>query len=389
MLALALVPYPVQASPGLVTQDLTTGLTPTDLVNILLGGGVAVSNVTYVGTDWTAGTFSGGTGIIDFESGIILSSGDIASVVGPNQLDNVTTNNGLPGDADLDTLIPGYTTFDATVLEFDFVPTTDIITFDYVFGSDEYNEYVNTQYNNVFGFFLNGVNVALIPGTNTPVSINNVNGGGPIYGQNPSNSAYYRNNDLDDGGGSIDTELDGLTVVLSVVAKVNPGVTNHIKLAIADAGDQVLDSDVFIKAGSFIAPNLTLEPIQATNPTNATHTVTATATLGGVPQVGVEVTFKVTDGPNAGLTGVGLTDDNGEATWTYPGSTEGIDTIVATALIGDDPAQLETSNPAFKNWGPPEFPPQVPGMTGWGILAAAIVLTSLIPLALRRRRLAS
>ncbi len=114
---------------------------------------------------------------------------------------------------------------------------------------------MNTSFNDVFGFFLevNGVktNVAVVPGTNTPVSINNVNGGNPL-GTGASNPDLYINNDLSDGGGDIDTEMDGLTVVLPVEASVIPGEVNHIKLAIADAGDTILDSNVFIKASSFI-----------------------------------------------------------------------------------------------------------------------------------------
>jgi hypothetical protein len=78
-------------------------------------------------------------------------------VVGPNTFSNITTYNGQPGDSDLDSLIPGFATFDATVLEFDFVPSTSVISFQYVFGSEEYNEFVNSAQNNVFGFFVNGV----------------------------------------------------------------------------------------------------------------------------------------------------------------------------------------------------------------------------------------
>jgi hypothetical protein len=165
--------------------------------------------------------------------------------------DAITTANSLPGDTDLGTLIPGYTTHDATILEFDFIPYSDVISFQYVFTSDEYNEWVNTPFNDVFGFFLNGVNVALLPGTSIAVSINNVNGGNPL-GTAASNPQYYTNNDLSDGGGSVNTEMDGLTVVFSVDAQVNQGETNHIKLAIADAGDSVLDSNVFLKAESFV-----------------------------------------------------------------------------------------------------------------------------------------
>jgi hypothetical protein len=250
----------VIANPGLVTADLTSGLTAEDLVAKLLGPGITVSNVTYNGAACAAGTFTGGTGIIGFEEGIILSSGDIDLVVGPNNSTSATRNNGQPGDSDLDTLIPGYSTWDAAVLEFDFIPTTNLITFDYVFGSEEYNEYANSPFNNVFGFFVNGVNAALLPDGITPVAINNVNGGNPIGDTTANNPAYYIDNDPvwpsphyggPPGGVLIDTQLDGLTVVLTVIANVIPYETNHIKLAISDAGDSILDSDVFIKAGSF------------------------------------------------------------------------------------------------------------------------------------------
>ena len=336
-----------EVSGGLVTADLNSGLTATDLADMLMGGGITVTNVVYTGDNVAAGTFSGGTGIIGFESGIILSSGDVANVVGPNTYDGTTTDNGMPGDADLDLLIPGYTTYDATVLEFDFVPTSSVVTFEYVFGSEEYNEYVNSPFNDVFGFYINGVNCALIPGTwvNTPVSINNVNGGNP-FGTDANNSEFYRNNDLyDPGPATINTELDGLTVVLSVTTTVNAGETNHIKLAIADAGDYVLDSDVFIKAESFVAHNLVLTPLSSTGSVGSSHTLTATLADeagNGIP--GETITFDITDGPHVGLTpGTGVTDANGQATWSYTGTTAGTDTIVATGAT-------ETSNNAFKTW---------------------------------------
>lgn len=246
-------PVPAPTS-GISTTDLNT-LTPNDLVDALIGSGPdapTISNITYNGANVAAGTFTGGTGIIGFENGIILSSGNVASVAGPNLVDDVTTDNGLSGDADLDNLIPGYQTYDATILEFDFeCENLQVISFSYVFASDEYNEYVNSDYNDVFGFFLNGVNIALLPGGSTPVAINNVNCGDPYAPPGGTNCNYYINNDLDDGGGTIDTEMDGMTVVLVATAAVNPGV-NHIKLAIADAGDHVLDSDILLKGESFL-----------------------------------------------------------------------------------------------------------------------------------------
>lgn len=230
---------------------ITTDNSPSssDLVSTLLGTGITASNIKFIGISNSAGVFADGKAAIGFDEGIVLSSGNIANVIGPNKSDSITQSNGLGGDADLDGLLPGYSTHDATVLEFDFVAdatpgaTLTTVSFQYVFASDEYNEYVNSSFNDVFGFFMNGKNIALVPDTNVPVSINNVN--------NLSNPVYYINNDLQDGGGSIDTEMDGLTVVLTAKVEVVPGETNHIKLAVADAGDSVLDSNVFLKASSF------------------------------------------------------------------------------------------------------------------------------------------
>lgn len=260
----------------LTTTDLNS-LTAAQVVNALVGAGPnapTISNVSVTGANHAVGTFSGGTGIIGFETGIVLSSGNIASVPGPNLQDGVTTNNGLGGDADLDGLIPGFQTFDATVIEFDFeCPVLQVISFEYVFTSDEYNEYVNSQFNDVFGFFVNGVNIALLPDNVTPVAINTVNCGNPYAPPGGSNCGLYINNDLSDGGGAIDTEMDGLTVVFTATTAVNPGV-NHIKLAIADAGDRILDSNVFIKGESFLcvppAPdaNLDIHPTSCPNPIN-------------------------------------------------------------------------------------------------------------------------
>jgi len=330
-------------SEGIVTTDLNSGLTAEDLVNNLLGEGVAVSNVTLTGANVAAGTFTGGEGIIGFEDGIILSTGNIEFVAGPNEFDDVTAVNDLPGDPDLDALIPGFQTFDAAVLEFDFVPETGIIQFEYVFTSDEYNEFVNTEFNDVFGFFVNGENIALIPGTTTAVAINNVNNGNP-FGTNASNPEYYINNDLNDGGGEINTEMDGLTVVLTATAEVNPDETNRIRMAIADAGDFALDSNVIIRAESFVSPTLTLEPESATNNLGETHTLTATLVdENETPVAGENISFNVTAGPNNGTTGTGTTDGNGIATWNYTGNESGSDTIVATG-------GGETSNKVTKVW---------------------------------------
>jgi hypothetical protein len=247
-----------------MTQDLTQGLTPEDLVATLVGPGVTVSNIDYRGADVAAGKVFNGTGIIGFANGIVLSSGCISNVVaqgGMNSSNSFTCDNAQQGDNDLDGQIPGYTTFDATVLEFDFeCENLQVISFEYVFTSEEYNEYANTAYNDVFAFFVNGVNMALLPDGITPVSINNVNCGNPEGDPTPHNCDLFVNNSCEGPPGFPDlgfpcvpafqTEMDGMTVKLTVFTEVNPGM-NHIKLAIADAGDPVLDSNVFIRTQSF------------------------------------------------------------------------------------------------------------------------------------------
>lgn len=135
-------------------------------------------------------------------------------------------------------------------LEFDFASAGGDVFFNYVFASEEYNEFTNSQFNDVFGFFLDGSNITLIPGTGTPVAINNVNGGNP-FGVGATNPGLFNNNDLQDGGPFFDIEYDGFTDVFTAQALgLTPG-THHIKLAIADTSDFVLDSAVFIQASSF------------------------------------------------------------------------------------------------------------------------------------------
>ncbi|PLX01503.1 MAG: hypothetical protein C0595_14415 [Marinilabiliales bacterium] len=233
------------SSPSVTNMDGTT-TTAQDLVLNILGPGISYSNISFTGLTGptsSAGLFTnGGAAGLGFETGIILSSGYINNVVGPNISSGITGDMGLPGDADLTALIPGYTTNDATILEFDFSLPADSIYIEFIFGSDEYNEWVGSLYNDVFAFFLDGSDIALVPGTSTPVAINNVNNG--------SNSSYY----LDNTSGIYNIESDGFTTTITGTFPLNSNPTHHIKLAIADAGDHVLDSWVFIRASSFSIP---------------------------------------------------------------------------------------------------------------------------------------
>lgn len=242
----------VPASAVSATTDLTT-LTPAQVAQSLVGAGVSISNISYTGADVSTGTFAGGASTVGFDAGVVMSSGNVADVTGPNDSDATTTDLGTAGDADLDTF-SGFTTYDASVLEFDFTPDADTVFFRYVFSSEEYQEFVNTEFNDTFAFFVNGVNYATVPnpdptGDPLPVSVNTVNNGNPGGDPTSTNPALYINNDIASGP-PLNFEMDGLTVVLTFMAPVNANVPNSMKLAIADASDSILDSAVFIEEGS-------------------------------------------------------------------------------------------------------------------------------------------
>jgi len=294
LIAVLAVATPAGAS-GVTTDDLVGGPTATQIAQALAGPGVAISDVTYTGAERAAGTFSGGTGNVGIASGIVLSSGNVQTrggdtpddpcsrgVEGPNNCsehadapDGVSNSTplGTAGDASLDALISPDTTQDATVLQFNFVPTQSTVQFRYVFSSEEYNDYVHQGFNDVFGFFVNGTNCATVPGTSTPVSIDTINDG-DIGGNNPTNPTLYRDNVRPSP--SIDTQMDGLTVVLTCNATVNPGVANTMKLAIADVGDSAFDSAVFLEAGSLVSGRV------LTVSKNGTGTGTVTSSPAGI-----------------------------------------------------------------------------------------------------------
>jgi hypothetical protein len=269
------------ASPSFpVTTTNLNSTTPLALAQSLAGAGITVSNVTFTGANVAGGTFTGGIADgLGIASGVILSSGDIANAAGPNTDDGITTDNGTAGDADLNVIVgAGHDTFDAAVLQFDFIPTSSTVTFRYVFASDEYNEFVGA-FNDVFAFYVDGVNVALLPGTSTPVAINTVN--------LTTNSSFYKNNDPSDLGipTPFGTQFDGFTTVLTATVTLTPGVSHHIKLAIADTDDALLDSAVFLEAASFVAatPTPTVTVAGPTATPTVTVSVPATATPTRTP----------------------------------------------------------------------------------------------------------
>ena len=262
---------------SLAQLSTSTGQTPAQLVqNVLVGNGVAATNIQYTGAATAIGSFSGSTNI-GLRSGIIITTGTVLNngdgPQGPNNSSGAGIDNGAGSNALLDA-IAGNSTFNAAILEFDFVPQSDSIKFRYVFGSEEYPEYVCADYNDVFAFFISGPNpfggsynnqnIALIPGTSTPITINSVNNGSAGTNGTSSNcgsgglshSNYY----VDNTNGST-IQYDGFTVPIEAAAKVQCGSTYHLVMAIADVGDAVWDSGIFLEANSLQS----FSPIQMTS----------------------------------------------------------------------------------------------------------------------------
>jgi gliding motility-associated-like protein len=328
-------------------QPITDGaITPEEAVEILLGSGVDAFNITFSGDMNQIGSYECTDCGIGIPNGVVLASGSVDVVSGPNNSGSQTTGGGNFGisDPDLD-ILSTFGTNDAVVLEFDFIPQGDSIKFNYVFGSEEYNEYVCGTVNDAFGFFLSGpgiaggqgfqndaINLAIIPGTDIPVTINTVNLGVSGTNGTPSNcesvspdwdqnSEFYVDNDNNNDPNT--TQLDGHTVILEASAQVVCNEVYHIKIAIADAGDTAFDSGVFLESDSFTSDQVTIEGsasidtpiflgdsvlVEGCNTANfslvrpnSSEEVTITIGIGGtaengvdyVPALGTEYTFEI------------------------------------------------------------------------------------------------
>ncbi|WP_299123373.1 choice-of-anchor L domain-containing protein [uncultured Tenacibaculum sp.] len=201
-----------------------------------------------------------------FKEGIVISTGKAFSIgeTGSFSLDSGTTGN---NDPDLSASLGEPNLLDASVIEFDFVPKADEISFRYIMASEEYQNNYPCSYADGFAFLLREsgttayTNLAVLPGTTTPVSVTNVHG--PISGATgcaAANPTYFAGNNLGD------TNFDGRTTILTAKGKVKPNVKYHIKLVIADNRDSRLDSAVFLEKGSFnLGLNLGTDFLSATN----------------------------------------------------------------------------------------------------------------------------
>lgn len=236
---------------GYAQLNINSSVTATQMVQSLIGQGIAVSNVQLNCAQGAYGTFNNGvTTNLGINNGILLTTGSADTAGSPNATSGLDVSicvGTTTSDPDLIAIDPTATN-DVCILEFDLIPKCDSLTIRFVFGSEEYPNFVNSI-NDLFGFFVTGPNpsgpayasqnFAVIPG-NIPVTINNINNGNTNTGP-CMNCAYY----IDNSTGTT-IQYDGMTVVITSGIPMVPCQTYHFKIAIADASDCALDSGVFI-----------------------------------------------------------------------------------------------------------------------------------------------
>lgn len=223
----------------------------TAVEDLFLANGIFVNNITFIGDSAQMGLLTGGNSVsLGINEGLVLSTGIAASVSNGSNMPGGNWSNTI-SNPDLSGLT-GFPTYDLAQLDFDFIATGDSMTFQFVFGSAEYPEWVGSAFNDIFGFFVSGpgiagsyttgaVNLALVPGTNTAVSINTINA--------DTNATLYNDNST-----LLIPNLycDGYTVPMNAaIGGLVVGETYHITLAITDASDSALDSWVFLGGNSF------------------------------------------------------------------------------------------------------------------------------------------
>lgn len=245
----------------------------------------SVSGDTFSGSSKSYGYFSYSGSSFPFATGIVLSTSRAIRTEGPNSdlVDEGDIN--WQGDPDLEQALSISGTLNATVLEFDFTPLTDKISFDYLFASEEYHGSAPCQYSDGFAFLLKPVgsagpyqNLALIPNTNIPVKVTSVHPEiiGVCSAQNETYFGQYNPTNYP-------INFNGQTTVMTAKANVTPGLTYHIKLVIADEQNIRYDSAIFLDGGSFnVGVDLGPDRLFATNnPLCAGQTLLLDGTLSG------------------------------------------------------------------------------------------------------------
>ena len=192
--------------------------------------GINITSITFTGSDSAAGTFIAAP--LGIDDGIILASGDVVNALPPDASISTSTDFGLPGDALCDSIVgPSSLSFDAArvTITFDADDSTNSISFQFIFGSEEYPEFVGLSFNDVFGAFLNNEQIAFDE-NGAPITIN-----GPFFSS--SNVITPPTNGL---------EYDGSTGLLQSQAPVTPGSSNTLIFVICDVGDGIYDSGILL-----------------------------------------------------------------------------------------------------------------------------------------------
>ncbi|MCB9231664.1 MAG: choice-of-anchor L domain-containing protein [Bacteroidia bacterium] len=228
------------------------------LVQKLLDPGLNPSNITSNCLPGASARFVDNGAGLGIDSGLVLTSGSVFLIPGPNWATNASTSNSGGNNFNIASLTP-FPVHDACSIDFDITPSDSFVSFTYVFGSEEYNEFVNTNYNDHMGIFISGPgisgtqNIPLIPGTNIPVSINSINEGtGNCQGPPNAcvNCSYFKGN-----CNGVSLEYDGFTLPITSVYPVTPNQSYHIQIVVADVSDYVYDSGVFLKFGGIKGQN--------------------------------------------------------------------------------------------------------------------------------------
>jgi VCBS repeat-containing protein len=263
------------------------------LANTIFGAGVIINSASYTGGASQAATFSGaldggGSAFLGFDSGVIFSTGNANGIVGTAQSGgfgtDITGTGATDNDPDFNALEDGISTFDNTFLEANITSTTGILTLQFVFGSDEYNEYVYGGFNDSIGIWINGVNYALTT-DGQQIGIDTINAAGtinPTQGSdaNDPNSTHdptdgvfeSANRSLYISRTTEPTQMDGYTVTMSVNINLQIGVATDIKIGIADTGDAFFDSWLIVRENSFQSVLAAFEDEVFTTP-NASVTI--------------------------------------------------------------------------------------------------------------------
>jgi outer membrane protein OmpA-like peptidoglycan-associated protein len=254
--------------PALAQLVISNTMAVNDLVTKVLVGNncnLLIDSIDFTGSPESIGSFNYKLEHNNLISkGIILSTGKIKDAIGPNDVPNKGNESykiRTSGDLDLSRIAHGET-FDAAILEFDFTSSTDSISFNFFFASEEYPEYVKKNVNDVFGFFLidkelgTKINIAVIPDTETPISIDNINSltNNDYFIENAiwdTEKLDFFTNYLDLAELAYTLQFDGLTVPIHIGARVKSHKPYTLKLAIADVGDDIFDTALFFESESF------------------------------------------------------------------------------------------------------------------------------------------